>query len=447
MTVEQRLCKPAEAQVTTKGFAGREGFIDGMLTPRISSDQDEKKIFCAQTVKEMVMTIVSATKVRNAFENLLEKEAATILSRTDETIQRKRIKSDHDLTKLHGVVCAALERMDIEAEVTLQREIDGANGKFSLFTIKTESGPERAIVRESIFSDEEPVSSTQTVLELQGIGRDSYPPQSGNVRMEDLLGFERKDLEARKIGFHGEREGGVNHFTYLEKGMESTFCVPAGIKGPELLNVIENKVLDLHATYGKPISRQVAETLSGSFRSPPGIENLADGALKRTAKTLHMLMDLDEAIIPQEYAAARQNVEGSEEFHAFKIGDTEGVVTHEEAAEYKRAFDEIDHPGHKMVRMIYKNMMDGERLITAEEADVLRTTLRFSEGGNHLPGKALETLADAYGMISKEDVSGWDHAEREKRHLQMAFHIRKAVSSLGSHLKAVNSIGHDTSDT
>jgi hypothetical protein len=442
MTIEQKLRKPVESQVARKGFAGREGLADG-LASLVEHNDEARKILAAHTVKETVLAIVRAIRVKNAFEDLIIREAQAILQGRNSGTKPAGRKSQHDTSSLEGVVCAALERMGMDSQVSLHKKGSGSSGEYSIFIINSATGSDKVMLKDAILSETEPVSSAEKMLRLQGVGIDRSTPQSvpsSRRRAADLVDLKREDLDARKIGFHGNQDGGLNHFTYLETGMESTFCVRPELKGTQLLNLINKRIVQLHASYNMRLSSQVAETFSQDKAALGGLERIIDPELKKAARTLLMLAtDYNEEIVPLEYREGCRRIRESGEFYQFIRNENEGVLSAEDIAVFSRAFEEIDHPGHRMVRNIWKSITAQGRDINDDEREVLRSTLAMNSGGkSDLSPKVLGILAEAYSMISNEDVSSWDDGRRARKHLDMAFRLRKAVAALGSCLKVMS---------
>jgi hypothetical protein len=442
MTIEQKLRKPVDPQVTKKGFIGREGLASSFHELTTENSADEKKILSAHIVKETVMAIVRAIKTKNAFEDHIIKEAQMIMQERNAVIEPEARKSNHDLSSVEGVVCAALDGMGIDAEVSLQKRGSGNSGTYSIFIVKTSTGSDKVMMKESVMSEEQPVSSAQNALKLQGIGIDKSTPRSepSNRRASDIVELKREDFQRRKIGFHGNHDGGLNHFTYLEVGMESTFCIRPDLMGDQLLQFIDKRIVHFHVSYNRRLSSQVAEVFSENNEASSGIEMIADERLRKTSKTIFMLANsFNDELVPEEYQGAVKRLKESPEFYSFLANETDGAISQEELGEFRMAFEMVDHTAHKMARKIVHGFTEGKRELTDDEKVILRETImQNSKGPAGVPPKVLEVLAEAYSMVSNEDVSSWDDAKKEKNYLKMAYHIRKAVIGLGACLKVIS---------
>ncbi|HSB46404.1 MAG TPA: hypothetical protein VLD37_00190 [Candidatus Bilamarchaeum sp.] len=440
MTVEQKLLKPAEPQVTRKGFAGRQILVSGLHDIRSELGDAQNKILSAHIVKETVLAIVQALRVKNAYEGKIIDEAKAIISARGQATPVR--KSSHDLSSIEGVVGAAVEALGVEAEVSLQKRGTGSSGAYSIFIVKSGSSSDKVMVKDAVMSEAEPVTAAQNLLRLQGVGKDNTPkPVSANRRRAaDEVGLEREDLESRKVAFHGSEGRMDNHFTYLEESMESSICLGTGLKGKELLAALDKRILQLHGAYQRRMSSQVAEAVCAQESEGRGTDKIPDPETRKVAMTLQALADkYNETLVPEEYLGAVKRLRESQEYYEFSRNETEGVLSIEEFAEYRQAFEDIDHPAHKMARAIVKGMTEGKRELTDDEKVMLRDSIVLhSQGMASVDPKVLEVLTETYGMVTNEDVSAWDETKRSKNYFKMAYTVRKAVLGLASCMKVIS---------
>jgi hypothetical protein len=291
------------------------------------------------------------------------------------------------------------------------------------------------VVRDSILQESDPVSAAVTALEQYSIGvrkssRYSQPPPplSGR-RTADKLELTREQLEGRRIFFDGADDV-KNHFTFKDQQLEGSFTADQDIVGGKLLRFLDAWIVQQHVQCEKRFSSEIAEAFSEDADVSAGIGIIADGRLRKTGSTIFMLANsFSEELVPEEYLAAVKKVTESPEFYSFRA---EGALTEEEVMEYKRAFEEIDHPAHKMARAIVQGIAQGERELTGDEKELLRQTIILhSKDPAGVPPMVLKVIAETYAMISNEDVSAWDEAKRSKNYFRMTYNIRKAVLGLG----------------
>lgn len=427
----------AERKAAERGFAGREALVSGLYDPA-TAPASAQKILAAHMVKETVMALVRALNAKNALESRIESEAELVLSaRAGKNAESQVVRKDRNLTTPEGIVSAALDDMNVRGEVKLVNRRNGDSGTYNIFSIKTDTGEERVVVKEEAMSGSDPVAGAKEYLQKQGFSKEvsgNGGVQVQKRRAADLVDLRREDLDSIKIAFQGNEDGRLNHFTYLEKGMESTIAVRTDLKGEALLGFLRNRIVQLHTSYNKRLSSEVAEAFAQRAQATSGIEMLQDAQLRKASKAIFMLSEsFSEELMPEEYLQACSAVRSSNEFYVYGRDISGGVFTRKELDEFKEAFEMIDHPAHYIARRLNVEMVRESGELSEEDKAVLADTMRLhGDAKPGMPEHGLRAIADAYTMISGQETADWDSAKIERNYLRMVYRIRKAVISLGN---------------
>jgi hypothetical protein len=453
-----------DSPVSRKGFLGRGALVSGLDDePPSSRTRREQQTLSAAIVKEAVMSVVHAVRVKNAFEELAVFYASGIWgmragSRPPErassetpTVSIKPKKPENDEKALEQ----ALQKMGLKAKVTGRQTTP--SGMFVALSVEIEGEVPgkgetcRVPLSTTIMEEEDPVAEAGKWARKFGIQtretsrgmvlenrRRSRPP----APEVDSLGIDQCTLDRRKLSYDGvSEELKQNHFTYTGAEIDNTICAPLGLKGRELLEYLDSRILEMHMKYDKPFEASVLEEASWTYKAPPAIENLGQGGLKVVAKTLHRLIcsaAVDEKHVPPEYLNAYRKLKNSREYYAWSNIIREGALSKDEIEEFRRAFDEVDHPAHRMVREMHKQFKDADGEITDEHRSILDATLHMH--GDYISGlsePALRQLHEAFMMVAHvEGMKDWTVEKMEQKHLQMMFTIKNMVESLNAALSS-----------
>lgn len=434
MTNDQRkLKRPTSQPVSDKGFSGKTPLVSGML---LKDDQ----VMASAILLQMVSRTMARQSVKKGYETKLlslaksisdQRRAIDINRMIEESISELK-KSGVPKTKREALE-TALESKGIEPII-----IDEKEGKtFTFFKVLVD-GKERTVPLPDDVMEGDIIANVEKLLGIAGIVRDSTElmafaaEESRSSRPPPPpIKLDLRELEKRRVNYDGTIGYGALHFTCYIPGIETSFVLSGKLKNAELLRAIDEKVLELHQRYGRPLDSSIAEQ-QASGRSRYRIANKPRE--ETVVNTIHYLLScgLEDKLLPEEYRSAVIELRSSKEYH-----DSRRImpITPEERKEFIDAFKQLDNPAHVMARVMHTQYSDEQGNISEEGKRVIKETLQLGESGNiGIKHAALSNIATAYTLLSGNETSGLSEEELRQKHLEMMFTIRLRMKEITHNL-------------
>ncbi|MEW6722582.1 MAG: hypothetical protein AB1324_04940 [Candidatus Micrarchaeota archaeon] len=448
-----------EQQPAKRGFVSR-----GVLISELSDNALHEQNLAGAVIKEAVMSLVSALKAKNAYEELVLRKASEIMlarasrkRRESETVLIRpgpRKASEKPADDAHALRLA-LEGMGLRTEVKERKPTP--SGMYFAFTVEVDGEACRLMLPANIMEGEDPVSAAKEIARKFGIMTREEGKMVADAKREaekavmlerrresrpapvplEELGLDASMLAKRKITFDGTDALGKNHFSYLDE-CGGSFCVDSAHKGKPLLGKIDGRIIAFHAERHVPgrMDPSVLEECSSTYASLPAFEAIGQGGIKAIAKSLDLLaMDKRPGIsriVPPEYAEALDAISKSEAYSRWKAIRAEGALEQDETEMLAKALSIMSHPALGIVTAVEEHCASGNGagVEAGDIGTIMDATIGFHS--SIVPGMsahALSALAQAYSMVVREDAESWDEETLRLNHLRMILTVRKAASA------------------
>lgn len=316
------------------------------------------------------------------------------------------------------------------------------SGQFNIFVLTINDETCKIMLPVKVMENPDPVAFAMDYVRKQGIAtrdeerqkklerrRASRPPSQPVAS----LGIEQADLDRRNATYDGiEQKSGLHFFTYLGEGTESTVGVAPDRTGRSLLAELDRKIFGLHIQFNTPFPASVLEEISTSTKSTPWIESIAQGNIKAVAKVLDILVfgsEIEMHLVPPEYKDAVAKLRASPQVSDYSTLRSNGILSAEEAAAFRLAMAEADHPAHILVRSMHREIVGNDGTLTEKDVELLTSQLELHEPrSSPLSEIGLRNIAQAYELLFPgSNLAKADLETLGKNHFRMMFHIRKAV--------------------
>jgi hypothetical protein len=434
---------PQEAPAQNKPFAGRSALISGLMgtarayeenPPAITSRQEieSRQILQSRQIYETVLDMVTT---RNNIANFRE---ALIIQAQSIAIRRKAAEATAAPKVVHEVpagrpstkrdaLAMALADLGLDASITAER----VSGEKAMFTVECMGTSNRVPVNDSVMESEDPVAKVKLILSFLALGKVDEEERRAQ-RLEQRrstrppptpIGIDSKELDCRMVTFDGELEHGTKGkwiFTYLAKGMETSFSFESEVTGEDLLDMIDERIDMLHKQYDQPYPAAVLEWRSRG-RAQKGYMGGVSGEILDIACTLDYLATCPmgmRALVPPEYMEGFDALKKLPPPHAAFLGE-------EEAKSLTHALDELEHPLISIVRQTYG---DTTRLDGRAREEVLSLLSLSQTVAVDFCEAAVRNIADAYTLIGSDNLAVFSSPDELRRgYLRMSYTVRKEV--------------------
>ena len=438
----KRLAGPAlQVQLPAGRFAGRETLIAGLAAirddysraPEISvTDKEGGQILASRCVLEAVMEIMATRAKAAAYAAEVIRQAQTIVANreaegTGASIVRLNAAGVENPTTRRGVLEAALARAGIGAEVVSEED----RGIGSIFMVKCNTDTTKVAVTEAIMNSGDPVQAMADRLPAIDIGRnheDRKAEEKARRRASrpptEPLGLDEDVLDARMVTFDGELRGPAGKewvFSYLAEGIESTFTISSNSTGSALLELIDEKLDDLHTSFDAPYPEQVLGAMASS-RPPKAYLGAVEGEVGTVARALDMLVadyiGVSTNNIPVQYRKAYAVLCDAER-------PRPAYLTSEGMRELKDALDSLDHPVYTVAREAYGK----EGVPVPETREEMVALIQLAPMVKvDICDAALMNMAEAYGLLNKGgSIAPETPADARKGYFKIAFLVRNEI--------------------
>ncbi len=435
---------PGQEPAQAKPLLGRAALVEGLMAPpkehegtphQISaSGRDGAQILASRLILETATELSGNRERTKAYVEELERQAGRIVraraEREDVIKPGKRaiaVPEGRPATR-KGVLEAALAACGHEAEITLEKSMDGK----SLFTVVCNGETNKVPISDSVMAAIDPVAAAVKILGVIDIGttaekkREQAIAQRRSTRPPATpLGLGEGELDSRMVTFDGslEKPGESEWiFTYLAPGLETSFSIPSGTTGRSLLDAIDSKLEAIHEQYGRPYPAQVIETIAagrGGKGYLAAIPSDSLGVARALDRLVSDYIGKVEPLVPQEYLDAYRAMKKLER-------PREVWLSAFEMENLKRALDELDHPVYSVVKESYGR---GGMPITEGVREEILSLLRIAPMvGPEICDAALGNMAGAYRLVGGTEVpDGSMTAALRKDYFRISFIVRMGI--------------------
>jgi hypothetical protein len=434
---------PREEPAAKKTFAGRSALIDGLIDaqkdvtireapplPVLFSPEskESRQIMASRQIFETILDIVTSRMNISNFREALIGEAQAIAEarKAAEAAAAKPAACKAQAgkpTTIKEALEMALAELGLDAKIVLEQRREGG----SMFTIECRGEENKVPMKDSILELDDPLAKVRSMLTVLPIGvtdverrqkslaalRSTRPPPTP-------LGIDSKELDGRNIHFDGESSD-LWVFTYVAKGMETTFTFGSRVTGEDLLDMIDEKIDMLHKQYGQPYPTSMLEWRSRGRAGKAYMEGIGEDILG-IACTLDFLATCParmRELVPPEYVKGFDALKKlAPPYAAFLRGA--------EMEEIGAALDALDHPIHKAIRELY-----GEKatLSPGDQHEVASLLQVVPAVAVDVCDAAASNMADAYSLVSGDNISAISAlSDNRKDYFRMAVMVRKAIN-------------------
>jgi len=443
---------PREEPVAKKPFAGRSALINGLIdahkdespmpfvaTPLsnnvqfVPESRESAQIMESKMIFETILDIVSArNNIANYKDELLRQTVSIAVKRASvqgpSQAQVAFIGQTGGPANTRDALIMAMAEMGIDGRIIAEKEGDGK----ALFTVECKGDINRVPINNRVMESGNPVDGVKRILSFLAIGQtdDERREQGIQARRASRppptpLGIGSDELDGRMVTFDGKLEHGKEGqwiFTYVAKGMETSFSFGSEVTGEDLLDMIDEKIDMLHRQYEQPYPANVLEWRSRGRAD----RNYMDGIPRDSigiACTLDYLATCParmRALIPQEYLDGFDALKKlPPPYPAFLRG--------QELDALNAALDSLDHP----INTIIRETFGGEgSMLDARTQEEVRSLLQLAPTvAVDLCDTAISSVSEAHSLISGDNWSALSNpADLKRNYFSMVFTVRKAIS-------------------